>query len=148
MGVEAQPQSRDRDGSVPVRGKGDRWVGKGGKGKRPGHFMKKFFSDSCRPDCGEDEKGFSVLVASNAECITNFGNRTALKAFKKDVAVRPKNFCDAENTRVCTYCVEFNAWPPTLVSNEVCEMTKPETCEKPTDLKEADCVCDATRSDE
>ena len=58
--------------------------------------MKKFFSDSCRPDCGEDEKGFSVLVASDAECITDFGNRTALKAFKKDVAVRPKNFCDAE----------------------------------------------------
>jgi hypothetical protein len=28
--VEAQPQSRDRDGSVPVRGKGDR---RGGKGK-------------------------------------------------------------------------------------------------------------------
>ena len=58
--------------------------------------MKKFFSDSCRPDCGEDEKGFSVLVASDAECITDFGDRQALKAFKKDVAVRPKNFCDAE----------------------------------------------------
>ena len=57
-------------------------------------------------------------------------------------------FHPLQNTRVCTYCVEFNAWPPTLVSNEVCEMTKPETCEKPTDLKEADCVCDATRSDE
>ena len=28
--VEAQPQSRDQDGSVPVRGKGDR---RGGKGK-------------------------------------------------------------------------------------------------------------------
>ena len=58
--------------------------------------MKKFFSDSCRPDCGDGEKGFSILVASDAECITDFGDRQALKAFKKNVAVRPKNFCDAE----------------------------------------------------
>ena len=27
--VEAQPQSRDRDGSVPVRGKGGRRAGRG-----------------------------------------------------------------------------------------------------------------------
>jgi hypothetical protein len=31
--VEAQPQSRDRDGSRPVRGRGGRRVGKGGKSK-------------------------------------------------------------------------------------------------------------------
>ena len=56
--VEAQPQSRDRDGSVPVRGKGDR---RGGKGKQLDfglfwfyysvykivltYFEKKYFSD-------------------------------------------------------------------------------------------------------
>merc|ERR1712051_280915 len=60
---EAQPETGDRDGSKPVRGGGGRRFGKGGKGKKPGHFMKKFFSESCRPDCGEDEKGFSILVA-------------------------------------------------------------------------------------
>ena len=57
-------------------------------------------------------------------------------------------FHPLQNTRVCTYCLEFDAWPPTLVSNEVCEMTKPDTCEKPTDLKEYACDCEATRSDE
>ena len=31
--VEAQPQSRDKDGSRPVRGKGGRRYGKGGRGK-------------------------------------------------------------------------------------------------------------------
>ena len=58
--------------------------------------MKKFFSESCRPDCGENEKGFSILVASDAECITDFSDKQALKDFKKNVAIRPKNFCDAE----------------------------------------------------
>ena len=60
----------------------------------PGRFMKKFFGDSCLPQCGDDETGFSVLVASDADCPTDIskGNR---KEFK-DVAVRPKDFCEAE----------------------------------------------------
>ena len=55
--------------------------------------MKKLFSETCRPDCGDGEKGFSILVASDAECPTDFDDRQAIKevfkAFKK-------NFCDAE----------------------------------------------------
>ena len=60
----------------------------------PGRFMKKFFGDSCLPQCGDGEKGFSMLVASDADCPTDIskGNR---KEFK-DVAVRPKDFCEAE----------------------------------------------------
>ena len=60
----------------------------------PGRFMKKFFGDSCLPQCGDDEKGFSMLVASDANCPTDIskGNR---KEFK-EVAVRPKDFCEAE----------------------------------------------------
>ena len=56
--------------------------------------MKKFFGDSCLPQCGDDEKGFSMLVASTADCPTDIskGNR---KEFK-EVAVRPKDFCEAE----------------------------------------------------
>ena len=56
--------------------------------------MKKFFGDSCLPQCGDDEKGFSMLVASDANCPTDIskGNR---KEFK-EVAVRPNDFCDAE----------------------------------------------------
>ena len=60
----------------------------------PGRFMKKFFGDSCLPQCGDNEKGFSMLVASDADCPTDIskGNR---KEFK-EVAVRPKDFCEAE----------------------------------------------------
>ena len=59
-------------------------------------FIEKVFGDSCLPQCEDGEKEFSMLVASDAECITDFSDRQALKDFKKNVAVRPKNFCDAE----------------------------------------------------
>ena len=59
----------------------------------PGRFMKKVFGDSCTPQCGDGEKGFSILVASDAECPTDIEDRQAIKnvfkAFKK-------NFCDPE----------------------------------------------------
>ena len=60
----------------------------------PGRFMKKFFGDSCLPQCGDDETGFSVLVASDADCPTDISKENR-KEFK-DVAVRPKDFCEAE----------------------------------------------------
>ena len=61
----------------------------------PGRFMKKFFGDSCLPQCGDDETGFSImLVASDADCPTDISKENR-KEFK-DVAVRPKDFCEAE----------------------------------------------------
>ena len=60
----------------------------------PGRFMKKFFGDSCLPQCGDGEKGFSMLVASDADCPTDISKENR-KEFK-DVAVRPKDFCEAE----------------------------------------------------
>ena len=48
-----------------------------------------------------------------------------------------------QNDIVCTYCVEVNknTWPIqlNLISNEELTMTKPETCNKPKDLKNGTC---------
>jgi hypothetical protein len=56
-------------------------------------FIEKVFGDSCLPQCEDGEKEFSMLVASDAECLTDISDRQAIKntfkAFKK-------NFCDAE----------------------------------------------------
>jgi hypothetical protein len=47
-----------------------------------------------------------------------------------------------QNNKLCTYCVQF-AYKNVMVSKEVCEISKPDTCEEPTDLKEATCTCSA-----
>ena len=45
-------------------------VSNGGLGDN-GRFMKKFFGGSCLPQCGNGEKGFSMLVASDVNCPTD-----------------------------------------------------------------------------
>ena len=92
--AEAQPRDRDHDRSHGGgRGPRDRKKFEGGRG---GRFMAMFFDDSCLPtDCsGDGQKGFAMLVASNAECPTDI-SKDNRKAFQ-DVVVRPKQFCGTE----------------------------------------------------
>merc|ERR1719447_1834282 len=60
----------------------------------------KFFDNSCKPlNC--DGFGFSILVENNATCPTN----VTLKEIKSQ-GVERNEFCEPENSKVCTYCVK------------------------------------------
>ena len=46
-----------------------------------------------------------------------------------------------QNSKVCTYCVKIEY----KVNQASCEMTKPETCDDPKDLKNGQCMCPESR---
>merc|ERR1712203_895891 len=113
---------------------GDRQPEGGKKEGRPAKSKSKFFDDSCLPDC--DGLGFAMLVASDAACPSNM----TLEQLEKE-GVAKKDFCKPENSKVCTYCVKIEY----KVNQASCEMTKPETCDNPKDLKNGQCMCVQSR---
>ena len=46
-----------------------------------------------------------------------------------------------QNAKVCTYCVKIEY----KVNQASCEMTKPEICDDPKDLKNGQCICVESR---
>ena len=46
-----------------------------------------------------------------------------------------------QNSKVCTYCVKIEY----KVNQASCEMTKPEICDDPRDLKNGQCMCVESR---
>ena len=57
--------------------------------------MKKFLGDSCLPQCGNYEKGFFMIVASNADCPAEiyFDHYYHLLP---EVAVTREEYCESE----------------------------------------------------
>jgi len=137
---EREPNGREPDGRKPNdRESNDRDPnGRNPNGRdRPRRKwgQKKIFDDSCLPsNC--DGIGFSILIETNATCPTN----VTLKEIESQ-AVKKNEFCEAQNSKVCTYCVKIEFQ---VTSNE-CQMNKPEKCEKPKDIKNGQCSCSSTR---
>jgi hypothetical protein len=57
--------------------------------------MKKFFGDSCLPQCGDGEKGFNMVVASDADCPADIYFEYSHHVLP-EVAVRRKEYCEPE----------------------------------------------------
>merc|ERR1711981_1257944 len=143
--AEAQPRrdtpaGNGRPRPLPDRYRRDRQKG---RGRRKGGFMKKFFDDSCLPtDCtGNNMFGFSMLVNETCPIWPSEISKENFKTFK-EAAAKKSEFCDPQNSKVCTYCVQVVKKPLqlNLISNDELTMTKPETCVKPKDLKSGTCA--------
>jgi hypothetical protein len=94
-------------------------------------FMRGFLDkDSCFAQCIDDNKKFAMVIEAHKDCPSKVNTRRSTKMFGK-LALQPKEFCNHQNLRVCSYCLHipsFGKQQVTIVKFKQSTLKKPEVC--------------------
>lgn len=99
-----------------------------------------FVPKSCHPICGPGTVPVSYVWRGQycPKYIPVGGER------EEFLYAAPPQFCDANLTKVCTYCIDDEFLGALVALNGFeCEVTKPKNCNGPKDLKFGKCKCRA-----